>query len=341
MDAFGELRSLLQQPPSAPLYEQLCAHMERIKPDDALERCLPYARAHMDRTWPTELRAWSKTWTRRFIKGQALPVTGLATSCDLSNRHLGLDHLDALRTHDYIRDLELLDLSRNEGLGPYLEQLVQLPLFYGIKRLNIHTTLHQIKPGSFKDLLDHPSLFALEELNCIAPSDQRPLSELAQSGASSRMKHLRCTSGGAQADLIALLKAPMPALETLHIYLLEGPSVSLGEAMSSSSWWPQLTALHLLGETQLETIKLIWPIRPRQLKRLTIKEPMTPVSPKGLLTTLPGLEDLDELITWPWLDAELNAALLARLNPTASARLLAYWREHHAYAQRLFEVGGS
>lgn len=335
MDAFGELRSLLQQPPSAELYEQLCARFERIKPEDALERCLPYARAHLDRAWPAQLRTWNKSWTRRFVRGQILPVTGLATSCDLSNRHLGAEHISALQNHDYIRDLEHLNLDNNTALGPCLEVLARLPMLAGVKHLSI-SSVGQIEPSTLLRLLNHPSLYALEALHCVNGSAPM-LQELGASDASSKIRRLSCYSGYAQVDLIALLKSPLPALEALSIYLNEAPSPQLGQAISDSSWWPQLESLHLLGQTQLEMIRLIWPLRPKQLKRLSVQEPTTYVGPHGVLSTMQGLEELEELITWPWLTPEFNAALLERLNPSARAHLLAHWRAHHAYAKHLFE----
>lgn len=336
MDAFGELRSLLQQPPSAELYEQLCARFERIKPEDALERCLPYARARLDHTWPSQLRTWNKSWTRRFVRGQILPVTGLATSCDLSNRRLGAEHISALQNHDYLRELEHLSFYRNEALGLCLKALAQLPMLYGVKHLNIGR-IGQFEPGPLQDLLNHPSLFALETLACANSSAHPLIQGLGESDAGARIKRLSCNSGYAHASLITLLKAPLPALEALTVDICEGPSPQLIEAISDSSWWPQLKELHLLYETQLETIRLIWPLRPKGLKRLSIREPMTYVGHNGVLATAQGLEELDELITWPWLKPELNAALLERLNPNARALLLAHWRAHHAYAKRLFE----
>jgi hypothetical protein len=62
---FGELRSLLQQEPSARVWEQLCEQVTGVRWERTAERWLPYAMDILDRGWPDHLRKLQNKWITR------------------------------------------------------------------------------------------------------------------------------------------------------------------------------------------------------------------------------------------------------------------------------------
>ena len=53
---FEEMRSLLQQEPSARRWARLCAWAMTAESTQFVDELLPYAIHHLDRSWPDELR---------------------------------------------------------------------------------------------------------------------------------------------------------------------------------------------------------------------------------------------------------------------------------------------
>ncbi len=69
---FGELRSLLQQPPSEAVWEALCKLVGSARWDKEAEVWLPYAADYLDRGWPDALRVWPAAWRKKALRAVEL-----------------------------------------------------------------------------------------------------------------------------------------------------------------------------------------------------------------------------------------------------------------------------
>lgn len=153
-ERFGELRSVLHQPPSPAVWDQLCDLLDGWHRADLVQTALPYAQDHL-RSWPDALRVCPLAWIdslRQRKPHPALPLVRVVNDPHAFNATLsGLAEqplpLTALRARGYIdhqgvqalarwpslAGLEMLDLSRcrissgavalADGLGPALRQL--------------------------------------------------------------------------------------------------------------------------------------------------------------------------------------------------------------------------
>ena len=91
---FGELRSLLQQPPSAQVWEALCALVFPAKWEKTADQWLPYAQDQLDRRWPDDLRVMPLKWAQRKRPPSALQLV----------RHLSLSY-ETHRQRDMLLDM--------------------------------------------------------------------------------------------------------------------------------------------------------------------------------------------------------------------------------------------
>ena len=83
---FGELRSLLQRPPSAQVWQQLCALLEGWPPGQELEgRALPYCQDHLEQ-WPARLRAAPARWRAALERGEVPAPAPLVRHLKASHR---------------------------------------------------------------------------------------------------------------------------------------------------------------------------------------------------------------------------------------------------------------
>jgi hypothetical protein len=92
---FGELRSLLQQEPSAQVWEQLCALVGGARWDKAAEQWLPYAEDHLARRWPDRLRTWPAAWRGKAVAASALARHLVVQGTNTKNMSRCVDALEA------------------------------------------------------------------------------------------------------------------------------------------------------------------------------------------------------------------------------------------------------
>ncbi len=78
MGVFEEMRSLLQQEPSARRWARLCAWAMSAESAQFVDELLPYARHHLDRSWPDELRVADRAWLGRVLEGAPAPWLAMA-----------------------------------------------------------------------------------------------------------------------------------------------------------------------------------------------------------------------------------------------------------------------
>lgn len=121
---FGELRSLLAQPPDPERWSALCALLERW-PDGALEeQALPYAQSHLER-WPELLRAAPWSWVQRAILGAAPPCFAIIRALDLRGHHLRDDQMARLAVSPLLEPVRQLYLSGVKCGPAWLQMLVR------------------------------------------------------------------------------------------------------------------------------------------------------------------------------------------------------------------------
>lgn len=328
MSVFGDIRSLLQEPPSSQGWEALCALFERAPESMAREQLLPYVRAHLERHWPYELRAWNKSWTRRVIRGNTILVAGLASACDLRNRQLDRESVELLARHDYIYGLRSLNLSENHHLGESLEQLALLPMLRDVHELNIgdcHTARHR----DVSVFLDSPHLSKLKALNL---GYYGGLNEHLRLLGTSQVRHtlesLSCSTYHKVEEFIELLHLPMPELTALTLNISQETQAQVMLATESASWWAQVEQLVISGSLD---IKMLWLQRPKNLKNLNL-ENLFDSDVVEELTQCDGLEMLEELrVRNPYNAHSLE--LLKRLNTNAARRLVKHWGWQRDYPQ--------
>lgn len=135
---FGQLRQMMQQPPSAALWSELITFMESHNPKMQEDVLLPYIKGHLKR-WPDELRTWHKSWTKRFLKGIAVPAAGMATQLVISNRHFHQYPLDPLKQHlNYLDHIKSLTIDQESHLTiPFLAEFLSLSMFDHLETLNM------------------------------------------------------------------------------------------------------------------------------------------------------------------------------------------------------------
>lgn len=85
---FGELRSLLQQPPSSVGWAQLCQSLDRWPKSTLRQVALPYAQGNVSRM-PVALRDAPTRWVDQLMRGRLHDGMALVRKLDLSGRRLG------------------------------------------------------------------------------------------------------------------------------------------------------------------------------------------------------------------------------------------------------------
>ena len=112
---FGELRSLVQQPPSEQVWATLCEHVERLSAP-AMRDLLPYLTHALDR-WPVRLRSAPASWLERVVTScEPLPQLALTRVLQLTGRRpLTPSQLDAL-----VESAALAHVAHLEVRGPVL-----------------------------------------------------------------------------------------------------------------------------------------------------------------------------------------------------------------------------
>lgn len=323
MSGFGEIRSLLQQPPSEAVYEQLCALLERANPQEALEVLLPYARAHMDRAWPNALRPWLKAWTRRFIKGMALPMAGLAKRCDLHNRNLTQHNIAPLFVHDYADQFDELNLGGNNLLGESLALVAKLPSLRGVRHLDL-SEVGLCTPAQIEQLFCDDALEKLRALTLGYDGElHRQLPLIAQTPVGGQLEQLQLNMTILSAEQRQdFLRAELTNLRDLSWYIHNLQPQDLA-ALSSSPWWQNLERLRILYGESVEFMARMWQDRPTGLRVLELPRHHAEEVIQPLLAEQ-GIEALDRLICMTR-EPRTQEALFARLKPSATRALIKHW----------------
>jgi hypothetical protein len=220
-EVFGDVRSILQQAPSAHGWALLCDRIDRMDPERANHEAIPYALRGLD-GWPDTLRVSPNVWTDSIAAG-ALPAGAELT------RALTLDG-------------KALNTQRAANLARWAEQAP-------IARLRIQGGSVSYK--ALMALLNNASWPALRALECdceLPPATFTALKIGAQHLAIEALSLRGVPSEYASAsveEVTALAKSPIVrGLRTLRLGISAQRSEPL-VALRDAPWWWQLEELEL------------------------------------------------------------------------------------------------
>ncbi len=114
--SFGDVRSLLNQPPSAGAWEALCALLDAFSPDALDAQVLPYVEG-MTRRWPEALCVAPQRWVLDVLAGTHRPFWSIVRALDLSCLYLTPEQILTLLADAQLERVNLLAMSSNR-IGP-------------------------------------------------------------------------------------------------------------------------------------------------------------------------------------------------------------------------------
>lgn len=329
---FGELRSILQEPPSPQSWAKLCLVIERFGPGELERVALPYACAHLTR-WPITMRALPHRWLVLLLSGRSVPWMPLVRHLDMSSsallhdvacaalmRQPALEYLDSLciksvervsfrgvqllLSSPHLHNLGALKLS---GLGLYdqtLEAILSQLRAVALRRLDL--SQNSLTLRGLEGLLHTPGLQKLSALNL----SDNPLGDigaklLGRAKVWAELSELSLDRIGlSEQGARALAGAPwLPQLK--HLSLRQNPIYHVGaHAIFSCKAMTSLESLDLSGcRVGLQGVRsLVRSAPPHQLKALGLAgEPGFSLGPRGagLLSEAEGLSSLSSIdLAW-------------------------------------------
>jgi hypothetical protein len=260
---FGELRSLLQQAPSAARWEQLCALVSQPTWAVQAEQWVSYAESTLDQRWPDALRTWPAAWWERDQQPAAFRLVRELSLSDVNQEihpiiHIlatlrpplssltlsagpSLDARQARRLSDALGGT-LRRLHISDHGGPKLLGGVRSGELKGVEQLRIS----QPCPGSkgLRDVLSGEHLPALRKLHLegIHSSDLPTLREALQTGhLPELLEELGIRAG---LDLTVLSERRWDKLTSLTLHGGELTARDLGVVLSKM---PALNSLKLVN----------------------------------------------------------------------------------------------
>lgn len=143
---FGDLRSLLNTPPTPQSWEQLCIWLEEWESEEHTQRIHAYITAYLNR-WPDQARRVPKRWLQKLTKEKiALPWLSICRTLNLRgfraremrqyNKTLSDIWLDVL-TRPHLEDISILDLGSNGLTCKDLERFLQTSTLEHLKTLEL------------------------------------------------------------------------------------------------------------------------------------------------------------------------------------------------------------
>lgn len=117
---FGDVRSVLQRPPSADTWDDLCHVLSMWRSGQREDEILQYTLSHLDR-WPSVLRRAPLRWVEGLMRGVSLPFASVVRVLDLSGKHLRNADMQTLSMAPVLEHLDELILDHNDvgiaGIG--------------------------------------------------------------------------------------------------------------------------------------------------------------------------------------------------------------------------------
>jgi hypothetical protein len=172
---FGELRSLLQRPPSRAAWDHLCLALEEW-PAEALEQqALPYVTSILDR-WPDALRVANPRWIKAFLRERKIPWLPLVRSVGFHGTRLTLEGM--LKALDQLQSARLLELNLADAIELHVAEATALAAHPTLAQLRTIKLSNAYRSGeALVTLLSSPNLSALERLEVNGLHVDDPLRE--------------------------------------------------------------------------------------------------------------------------------------------------------------------
>ena len=324
---FGELRAIIQSPPSVIAWHRLCDMVDAWPDPQHLQHvALPYAQDILDRTWPDVMRQAPASWLMRMMRGEEY-VRGFELI-----RRVG-------HTQEFIgREpcLEIFATAPSEEVC----RVIAHPQMRHITQLNLRNLRKQ--PDAIVDALAQTRTFerlVFLNLGRILPDRERFATLWDNSALATLQKLELWDTAIGDEELRAM--AQSPHLRNLTYLELSDTYITARglEELYRSPYIQELQQLFLadndIGDAGVEAI--VCAQRCRHLRHLEI--PGCSISPQGakLLASCEALSGLEQLLLWdnPILDE--GASALVQSTHLSKLEVLAiddirttpnFWREH-------------
>jgi hypothetical protein len=239
---FGELRSLLQQPPSAALWGRLCELLDAPEWDEAAERWLPYAADHLDREWPDALREWPERWWLRVRQPAAVMLVRAFSPGSLNERQVArlVETIPACGVS--LREVRLHLDGRSER-GP----VERLGALLGPTARRVELRASHASGALLSGLLAEEA--AVEVLRIEGTLDQSGalLALLLEGEALPSLRSLTLDYNSAEAHWLAAALPRCGLAGQLEVLALRGARLqAAGAKAMARHWWERLESLSLV-----------------------------------------------------------------------------------------------
>lgn len=155
---FGELRSIVQQRPSAQAWEALCEHLERWPSPEQELLAIPYAEQRLAR-WPSAILSAPMRWLTRLLPYAPLR---LARTMSILDAPISLELASSLASNPHLRHIERVSLRANQLGDQGLAALLGGENFSGLTSLSVH--LNGLRAASARVITECAYVGQLQEL---------------------------------------------------------------------------------------------------------------------------------------------------------------------------------
>jgi hypothetical protein len=156
---FGELRSIVQQRPSAQAWEALCEHLEGWPSPEQELLAIPYAEQHVAR-WPSSILIAPLRWLKRLTPYEPLR---LARTMSILDTPITLELASSLANNPHLRHIERIYLRSNQLGDQGLATLLGGSHFLGLTSLSVH--LNSLRAFGAQVLAERAYAGQLQELS--------------------------------------------------------------------------------------------------------------------------------------------------------------------------------
>jgi hypothetical protein len=220
-DVFGDVRSVLQQAPSAHGWALLCDRVERMDPERAQQEAIPYALRGLD-GWPAALRVLPNVWAESIISGVVPTGASLARAITLHSKTLDISRASAIASWAAQVPIERLTLRSGSASHKALMALLNNTSWPALRALTCDCDLPTTTFTALKIGGQH---LAIEEL------DLRTIPAKGESASA--------------AEVAALIHAPLiRGLRGLRLRSYAQHPEGL-HALREAPWWWRLELLEL------------------------------------------------------------------------------------------------
>lgn len=218
---FGDLRSLMNEPYSRQIWDQLCTWVEQWDPQDRAERVLPYLDGHLHQ-WLDEERFVPPRWIERLLEdGKELPYVAVARYLSLrghSRKGGWRDYptLAALWSSPSLESITILDMGHNALQDHEWELMFACEHMESLEQLRCaYVDPEHDHPGWLKGLKNAPFAKALVELDINACKLEEEECEVLFEAELTSLRALDISNNNFTMDTITRIAQNFPQLTEL------------------------------------------------------------------------------------------------------------------------------